>query len=94
MMEDLTKSWSCLTLFETDDQAEDDFIVAAKFLTKRALNIDTIAKTFTPLWRTKNGFKAKREGDHIVLFTFDDKSGMKFFLTIEPWSFDKHLVVL
>ncbi|XP_023904239.1 uncharacterized protein LOC112015993 [Quercus suber] len=101
-MEDLTKSWSCLTLSKTEgvdlqlteDQAEVELIVATKFLTKRALNIETIVKTFTPLWRTKNGFNVKREGDHIVLFTFDDKSEMEKILTIELWSFNKHLVVL
>ena len=64
-MEDLTKSWSCLTLSEiegsslrlTEEQVEIEHVLAVKFLTKRALNIDAIAKTFTPLWRAKNGFK-------------------------------------
>ena len=64
-MEDLTKSWSCLTLSEnegsglrlTEEQAEVEHVLAVKFLTKRALNIDAIVKTFTPLWRAKNGFK-------------------------------------
>ena len=64
-MEDLTKSWSCLTLSDNEgsdlclmeEQAEIERILAVKFLTKRALNIDAIAKTFTPLWRAKNGFK-------------------------------------
>ena len=101
-MEDLTKSWSCLTLSDcecsdlwlTDEQADIEFVFAAKFLTKRALNIDTIAKTFTPLWRSKNRFKIKREGDHMVLFTFDDRSEMEKILAAEPWSFDKHLMVL
>ena len=67
-MEDLTKSWSCLTLSEsegfdlrpTEEQAVVEFILMAKFLTKCALNIDAIAKTFTPNWRSKNGFKVKK----------------------------------
>ena len=56
-MEDLTKSWSCLTLSDNEgsdlrlmeEQAEIEHILAVKFLTKRALNIDAIVKTFTPL---------------------------------------------
>lgn len=91
-MEDLTKSWSCLTLSEskgsdlrlTKEQAAVEFILVAKFLTKRALNIDTIAKTFTPNWRPKNGFKVKKEGDHVVLFTFDDINEMEKIIAIEP----------
>ena len=63
-MEDLTKTWSCLTLSNvegsnlwiTEEEAITDSFLAAKFLTKQALNIDIIAKTFTPLWRSKNGF--------------------------------------
>ena len=101
-MEDLTKSWSCLTLSKNEgsdlrvmeEQAEIEHGLAIKFLTKCALNIDAIAKTFTPIWRTKNGFKVQREGDYIVLFTFDDKNEMEKIVAIEPWSFDKHLMVL
>ena len=101
-MEDLTKSWSCLTLSEnegsglrlTEEQVEPEHILAVKFLTKRALNIDAIAKTFTPLWRAKNVFKIQKEGDHVVLFTFDDKSKLEKIVAAEPWSFDKHIMVL
>ena len=101
-MEDLTKSWSCLTLSEnkgsslrlTEEQAEIEYVLAVKFLTKRALNLDAIAKTFTLIWRTKNGFKVQREGDHIVLFTFNDESEVNKIIATEPWSFDKHLMVL
>ena len=67
-MEDLTKSWSCLTLSEnegsglrlTEEQAELEHVLAMKFLINRALNIDAIAKTFTLLWRAKNGFKIQK----------------------------------
>ena len=101
-MEDLTRSWSSLTLSEcegsnlriSEEQAVTEYILAAKFLTKRALNIDALAKTFTPLWKSVNGFKIKKEGDHVVLFTFDKKEEMEKVMAAEPWSFDKHLVVL
>ena len=61
-----------------------EFILAAKFFTKRALNIEAIAKTFTPLWRSKNGFRIKKESDHVVLFSFDKKSEMEKVMEAEP----------
>ena len=63
-------------------------------MTKRALNIDAIANAFTPIWRSKNYFKDKKEGDHIVLFTFDDKTEMEKIMVAKLWSFDKHLMLL
>ena len=101
-MEELTKTWNSLILSECEgtnfrikeEQAKTEFILAGKFLTKRALNIDAIAKTFTPLWRLKNGFKIKKESDHVVLFSFDDKSEMEKVMVAEPRSFDKCLMVL
>ena len=101
-MEEITKTWNNLTLSEcegsnfhiTEEQAKTKFILATKFLTKRALNIDAIAKTFTPIWRLRNGFKIKKESDHVVLFTFDEKSEIDKIMAAEPWSFDKRLMVL
>ena len=101
-MDDLTKAWSCLTLTDQEgddlrlkeEEAAPEFSLAAKFFTKRVLNIEAIAKTFNPIWRSKNGFKVKKEDDHFVLFTFDNQQEMDKILASEPWSFDKHLVVL
>lgn len=101
-MDNLTKAWSCLTLSDqegtnlqlTEEEAASEFTIAAKFLTKRALNIEAIAKMFNPIWRSRNGFKVKKEDDHIVLITFDNKEEMDKIIKTEPWSFDKHLVVL
>ena len=94
-MDDLANSWNHLTLSEregprcslTHDDSVMDFSIATKFLTRRAFNVYVIAKTFTPLWRARNGFKIQkfddhkaRNGfkiqkfdDHKILFTFDNK---------------------
>uniref|UniRef100_A0A7N2MGE8 DUF4283 domain-containing protein n=1 Tax=Quercus lobata TaxID=97700 RepID=A0A7N2MGE8_QUELO len=101
-MEELTKTWNSLTLSKCEgsnfrikeEEAKTEFILAAKFLTKKALNIEAIAKTFTPLWRSKNDLRIKKESDHVVLFSFDDKSEMEKVMEAEPWSFDKRLMVL
>ena len=101
-MEDLAKSWKRLTLSEregpgcnlTTEHSTTEHSIAAKFLTKRAINVDVIARTFTPLWRAKNGFKIQRFGEHKLLFTFDNKRDVERIIMSEPWSFDKHLIVM
>lgn len=101
-MDDLTKHWIDLSLSEKEgpslclkkEQVMEEFCLAAKFLTKRALNTDPIASTFQPLWCSKNGFIVKNIGDHVIFFTFDSKNEVEWILSSEPWSFDKHLIVL
>ncbi|XP_030963782.1 uncharacterized protein LOC115984941 [Quercus lobata] len=101
-MEDLTTSWNHLSLSEkegpgcclTSELKCQEYIIAAKFLTKRTMNMDAIAQTFNPLWRTRNDFKIQNQGDHMVLFIFEDKADMERVLMSEPWSFDKHLIIM
>ena len=56
--------------------------------------MDAIAVTFQPLWRSKNGFRLKNFGNHVVLFIFDSKANVDNILANEPWSYDKNLMVL
>ena len=101
-METLTKHWKSLSLSEREgpglclkkEQANSKLSIAAQFLTKRPLNIDAIAKTFTPLWRAKTGFKVKHIEDHVIIFSFDNKADVDRILSAEPWSFNKSLMVL
>ena len=78
----LTKKWQ-----------PEEYALVARFLTTRALSMDAMARTFTPIWRTRNGFKIRNLGDHKLLFIFDNKSEMEKVLQNEPWSYDKHLIV-
>jgi len=74
-MEDITNGWNSLSDREGDDMLprkknpSQEFSLLAKFLTKRALNVDVVAKTLKPLWRSHNGFKIQNLGDH-QLFSF------------------------
>ena len=80
-MESLTKHWSNLSLndregggvFLAKKRSSSECIIAAKFLTKRALNMEAIISMFNPLWRSKHGFEVRNAGDHVVLFVFDNK---------------------
>lgn len=73
-MEDLTKSWTRLSLSEKEGEKLDlskekktqGFVLAAKFYTRRSVNLEAVAKTFRPLWRTKYRFEVSDAGDNRV----------------------------
>ena len=48
-----------------------EFVLARKFFTCRSLNVEAVAKTFRPLWRTKGGFNVTVGGENILLFAFE-----------------------
>ncbi|KAL0004666.1 hypothetical protein SO802_012227 [Lithocarpus litseifolius] len=66
-MEEITTGWKQMSLRGPEEDKFDlrsemgsrDFILAAKFHTKRVLNLDAVARNFSQLWRTRNGFKIK-----------------------------------
>ena len=62
--------------------------------TRRVLNVETIGRTFKPLWKAQNGFHIRVVGSYMILFVFKVKSDAEHVLAMEPWTFDKHLVLL
>ena len=56
--------------------------------------MEIIARTFKKLWRSTNGFKIRNQKDHRVLFVFENLGDVDQILKNQPWSFDKHLVML
>ena len=101
-MDTLTKHWQKMSLnvregkeLGLDDElSSKKFTMATKFLTRRALNIEAVTRTFSPLWRSVKGFEVRRSSDHVLLFTFEKKEEVERIMSNAPWSFNKHLVVL
>ena len=74
------------------DAKESVYRLASRFYTKRVLNVDAVARTFKPLWRTVGELKIRDIGEHILLFEFEDALDLEQVMEFEPWSYDKHLV--
>ena len=56
--------------------------------------MDAVVRTFKQIWRSQNGFKIRNIGNHLVHFVFDNIQDVERILQNQPWTFDKHLVVL
>ena len=100
-MESLEGLWKKLSPLDEEEtgiacpkKAElDTFTLAAKFLTKRVVNVESVAHTFRPLWRSEKDVQIKDMGDNILFFNFEDECDLDRVLEHEPWIYDKHLVV-
>nr|POE61800.1 uncharacterized protein CFP56_59514 [Quercus suber] len=101
-MEELTRKCDGLSLLAKEREklslpkklSKTDHALAAKFLTKRNLNIEAVVRTFRPLWRTRESFSVTNAGNNVLLFEFDLEVDVEKVLQGEPWSFDRHLVNL
>jgi hypothetical protein len=61
-------------------------------MTSRTINIESVVRTFTPLWRAVRGFTARDMGNNMLVFAFEEESDLERVVHSEPWSYDKHLV--
>ena len=101
-MERLSDPWGKFSLSESegsryqvrDEPGEEEYFIAARFLTRRTISAEAIARTFKLVWRTKKGFEVRDIGNHRVMFVFTNEEDVARVMQGEPWSFDKHLVAL
>lgn len=72
-MEDIASRWKKLSLSDTEGKNVDlskekkrlEFVLAAKFLTRRSINIEVVARTFRLIWRTRRNFEVSVAGDNV-----------------------------
>ena len=69
-------------------------VLAAKFFTRRTVNVEAVAKTFRPLWRTRGNFEVCEGKDNILLIDFEMEADAEKVVQGQPWAFDRHLVVV
>ena len=101
LIEELSTRWKKLTLSKSEENwvalksnsKKREFVLAGKYFTRRTLNIEAVAKTFRPLWRTKGGFNVTIGGENILLFAFELEVDVERVIQGEPWAFNRHLVV-
>ena len=98
-MEDISSLCGRLSLTDKEEvpfdfgfKEDDQFYLAARFMTGRFLNIESVVRTFRPLWRTIRGFTAHDMGHNVLVFAFEDVTDLERVLQGEPWSYDKYLV--
>ena len=78
-MEDIASRWKKLSLSDmkgknvdlSKDKKRLEFILAAKFLTRRFINIEAMARMFRPIWCTRRNFEVSAVGDNVVFIAFE-----------------------
>lgn len=63
---------------------EGKLVLAAKFFTQQSVNIEVVARTFRPLWRTRRDFEVSDTRNNIVLFEFDLEVDVEKILMGKP----------
>ena len=101
-MEEITRMCDSMSLtakeggrvYLSDSQEVLGGLLAAKFLTKRVVNLEAVMRTLKPLWRAAHGLKGRDMGNNRVMFLFTDNTDMERVLANGPWTFDKYLILL
>ena len=72
-MEDIASRWKKLSLSDTEGKNVDlskekkrlEFVLVVKFLSRRSINIEVVARTFRLIWRTRRNFEVNAAGDNV-----------------------------
>ena len=72
-MEDIASRWKKLSLSDTEGKNVDlskekkrlEFVLVVKFLSRRSINIEVVARTFRLIWRTRRNFEVSAAGDNV-----------------------------
>ena len=99
-MDEVDSLWQRLSLNDKEDNVfdlssdaqPDKPTLAAKFYTRRVINVEAIARTFKPIWQTRKSFSIQDVGDNMVLIEFEEAADLECVLLGEPWSYDKYLI--
>lgn len=65
-----------------------------KLWTERNYNMAAMIDTMKKLWNPSKGMKCSELGHNLVSFQFHTKRDMERVQSMEPWSFNKHILVL
>lgn len=57
------------------------------------MNLELVARVLQTVWKTEKNFKVSDVSENKVLFLFQEED-MDRVLLLNPWSFDKYLLVL
>ena len=79
-MDEVLRDWKRLSLTGEEGgrvilkklhlSSSNEHVLAVRFMTRRALNVEAVGRTFKPLWRARKDFKTREAGDHVLLFVF------------------------
>jgi hypothetical protein len=101
-MESLEGLWEKFSLSEHESQKVDlvstttqpKSFLSAKFLTRRALNVESVGRTLKSLWRTDHGFTIRDMNNNKLVFVFEDEADRERVMLGEPWAYDNYLIIL
>lgn len=100
-MEGLENMWSRFSLTEEEefgakvlkDDEKEIHRLAGRFFTTWVLNMEVVGRTCKFLWKLKGELKICDLGDSILVFDFEEGLDLERVVKLEPWTYDKNMVV-
>ncbi|CAL5336572.1 unnamed protein product [Camellia sinensis] len=71
-----------------------DLCLVGTLLTRRPFNVDAMKGCLLSVWKPTKGMQMRVIGDNLFVFSFGHVVDKRRVLLNEPWTFDKHLLML